>query len=285
MIVAVTGAGGFTGRHVLAALRRCGITCVVLDADLTDSDAVDAAVGAQPFDGLIHLAAKAFVQSNDWRSFYEVNQIGTMTLMDAVTRHSPGARCVVASSAQVYGGGLSGLIDERQPVNPGNHYAMSKAFMEKGISAWADRLAVVVTRPFNYTGVGQQDRYVVPKLVKHFRQRAATIELGNIDVRRDFGDVRSVAEAYVGLLECDAPPPVVNVAAGELHSIREIYDMLVQMTGHAPEIRINPAFVRPDDVPALGGDAALLRKTLPTWQSRPVENLLSWMLKNPREIA
>lgn len=282
MKVAITGADGFTGHYVQAVLRNRNIACRILDVDLTDPMAVDTAVAAQSFDGLIHLAAKAFVQSDDWRSFYDVNQIGTMTLIDAVARHRPGTRCVIASSAQIYGGGVSGLLDEAQAVNPGNHYAMSKSFMEKGVSAWADRLTIVVTRPFNYTGVGQQDRYVVPKLVKHFRDRAATIELGNIDVRRDFGDVRSVAEAYVGLLTCEAVPGVVNIAAGELHSIREIYDKLALMTGHAPVIRVNEAFVRPDDVPVLGGDASLLRRTLSRWRPRPLDDLLAWMLENER---
>jgi GDP-6-deoxy-D-talose 4-dehydrogenase len=279
MIVAVTGAGGFTGRHVLAALCRKGMEGVALAADLNDPAAIERAVEAQPFDALIHLAAIAFIQSDDWRSFYTVNQLGSMALAAAVARHRPGIRCLVASSAQVYGAGLSGLIDERQPLNPGNHYAASKAFMEAGLAMWRDDLDIVIARPFNYTGVGQQDRYVVPKLVKHFRERAEVIELGNIDVRRDFGDVRSVANAYVDLVSVPAPPPIVNIAAGELYAIRDLYDLLRDMTGHAPEVRINPAFVRANDVPELGGDAALLRATLPDWRPRPLRDLLEWMLR------
>ncbi len=70
---------------------------------------------------------------------------------------------------------------------------------------YADRLPIVLTRPFNYTGVGQSESFVVPKLVSHFANRSASVELGNIDVVRDFSDVRAVAEAYVRLLDSGGP--------------------------------------------------------------------------------
>lgn len=278
MRVAVTGASGFTGQHLFPALRHRGFDPISLDVDLTDAPAVAAAVQSLSLDGLIHLAARAFVASDDWRPFYDVNQIGTLTLLDAVARHRPGIRCILASSAQVYGAGCSGLIGEEQRPRPSNHYGTSKLCMELGAERWRDRLEIVIVRPFNYTGVGQQDQYVIPKLVDHFKRRVPVIKLGNIDVRRDFGDVRTVVSAYAGLLEVDRPPPVVNIAAGRLNSIREIHAQLAELAGFAPRIEINPAFVRADDVPELGGDVSLLAATLPDWRPRALHDLLSWML-------
>jgi GDP-6-deoxy-D-talose 4-dehydrogenase len=277
MRVAVTGAGGFTGRFVTDALAARGAEWVALDADLTDGDAVERAVAETPFDRVIHLAARAFVGVADWEGFYQVNQLGTFRLLDAVARHRPGARVVMASSAQVYGPGAEGLIAEDAPTRPANHYAVSKLASEWGAARWADRLEVVVTRPFNYTGVGQGAEYLVPKIVAHFRDRAATIELGNTWVRRDFGDVRSVADAYAGLALAEDAPAVVNLATGRVWSIDDLLDRLEALSGHRPAVRVNPAFVRANDVPVLGGDVSRLRAALPGWEPRELGDTLAWM--------
>jgi nucleoside-diphosphate-sugar epimerase len=150
--------------------------------------------------------------------------------------------------------------------------------METCARAFAGSLDLVVTRPFNYTGVGQDVRYVIPKIVDQFRRRAPRIELGNIEVRRDFGDVRSVAEAYVGLALADAPPPVVNIGTGRSHSIRDIVDLASRLSGHSLEVETNPAFVRANDVPELVGDISALTATLPDWHPRDLEDSLAWML-------
>jgi nucleoside-diphosphate-sugar epimerase len=278
MRVALTGALGFTGAYVQQALNAVGADWVTLDADLTDPAAVEGEIERTEFDRLIHLAGEAFVASDDWRRFYAVNQIGTMNLLAAVARRRPGARCILASSAQVYGPEASGLVNEDYPPRPNNHYAFSKLAMEMCATAFAGQAEIVVTRPFNYTGIGQQDRYIIPKIVDHFRRRAPVIELGNIEVRRDFGDVRSVAEAYAGLAIAQSPPELVNICTGSLHSIHELLDLASEMTGHSPKIEINPAFVRAGDVPVLGGDPTRLNEALPGWRARAVEETLAWML-------
>ena len=278
MRIGLTGADGFTGAYILAQLARQGMECVALSADLTEPEAVAAEVDSKPFDRLIHLAGEAFVASGDWRRFYAVNQLGTLTLLDRLAQCRPGMRCILASSAQVYGPGASGRIAEDYPPRPSNHYAFSKLAMEICADAFADQLEIVVTRPFNYTGVGQQLRYVIPKIVDHFRRRAPRIELGNVEVRRDFGDVRTVAEAYAGLVLADSPPSLVNIATGNDHSIREIVAMAEAVTGHSIAIEVNPAFLRDNEVPVLVGDQCRLKAALPSWQPRPFEETLEWML-------
>lgn len=279
MRVLVTGAHGFTGRYVVAELAYRGHEAMALEADLLDADALRREVQAMRPDATIHLAARAFVDSSDFNSFYGINQIATFSLLEALARTAPGSTVLLASSAQVYGAAASGLLNEEQPLHPGNHYALSKAFMEQGAALWADRLRLLVARPFNYTGVGQEERYLVAKIVAHFRRRDRVIELGNLHVLRDFGDVRAVADAYVGLVEaCDLLKATYNVASGVLSSIGDIVEHLTQRTGHRIEVRINPAFVRANDVAELGGDAAQLRLALPGWMPRPLTDTLNWML-------
>ncbi|NTS66808.1 GDP-mannose 4,6-dehydratase [Sphingomonas sp. HHU CXW] len=277
MRVAITGANGFTGRFVVAALAEAGVDTVALRADLTDAAAVFEEVSTVVFDRVVHLAGAAFAGGSDWHVFYAVNQLGTFNLLDAVARAAPGARCVIASSAQVYGAGASGLIGEHLPTQPSNHYAVSKRAMELGAELWRDRLQLVITRPFNYTGVGQDVQYLIPKIVDHFRRSLPVIELGNTWVKRDFGDVRSVAQAYSGLIMAEKPPALVNIATGTTWSIDDIINRLSAMSGHALEVKINKAFVRSGDVPVLGGDDTYLRAALPQWRPYSLEDTLKWM--------
>lgn len=287
MRVAVTGAKGFTGRYLLPELERCGHEVTALNADVTDADRLGGQIADQTPDAIIHLAARAFVDARDADAFYAVNQIGSFHLLDAVERHAPNAHLLLASTAQVYGAQAEGLIDEDQSLAPSNHYALSKTAMEMGARWWTDRLAITVLRPFNYTGVGQEKHFLVPKIIDHFHRRAATIELGNIDVARDFGDVRSVVAAYAGLVERRrntlGSSEVLNICTGHVYTIRQLIARLEAMTGHQIEISINPQFVRANDVPVLGGRNDRLRSALPDWLPRTIDETLTWMLNAPND--
>ncbi len=277
MRVAVTGASGFTGRYLLPELERRGHEAVALDADVTDPGALRATIAKSRPEAVIHLAALAFVDVANFGGFYAVNQIGSFNLLEALAAEVPGARVILASTAQVYGAQASGLLDEEQPMLPANHYAISKMAMETGSALWNDRLHITIVRPFNYTGVGQEVRYLLPKIIDHFRRRAPVIELGNIDVQRDFGDVRAVADAYAALLEVKTPG-VFNISTGMLESVRGMVARLERLTGHRIEIQVNPEFVRAGDVPVLGGQNDRLRAAVPGWTPRAIDDTLSWMV-------
>ncbi|MDK2757740.1 MAG: GDP-mannose 4,6-dehydratase [Blastomonas fulva] len=278
MRVLVTGADGFTGTYLVAELLSRGHEVVPFASDITDAAAVDAEVAAVSPDRVIHLAAIAFVGTDAVDPFYQVNQLGTYHLLDAVARHAPRAHVLIASSANIYGNTTGGYLDESTPPNPANHYAVSKWAMELGARIWADRLHITTARPFNYTGVGQEEQYLIPKIVAHFRRREPVITLGNIDVSRDFGDVRSVVAAYCGLSLAPPAPQVVNVCTGRVWNIRQIIAIASRITGHDIEIATNPAFMRANEVEILAGDAALLHALLPDWQPRDLEDTLQWML-------
>lgn len=296
--VLITGSQGFTGRYLAELLHRAGY-CVLgtstrvqpsdrdepavtqlYEMDLTNAEQVRQVIDQAKPDYVVHLAASAFVGSGNADAFYHTNVIGTRHLLEALSERPSGPRKVIlASSANVYGNQHEGQLSEQAPLHPANDYAVSKVAMEHMAWLWSDKLPLLITRPFNYTGVGQETRYLVPKIIAHFRQRAATIELGNINVARDFSDVRAVVSAYQGLLESDAVNQVVNVCSGTSHTLQGILDLCVEQTGHHPRISVNPAFVRDNDVKVLYGDNARLRQLLPDWAPTPMTKTIAWMLK------
>ncbi|OWW19976.1 NAD-dependent epimerase/dehydratase family protein [Noviherbaspirillum denitrificans] len=287
--VLLTGANGFTGKYVRAELEAAGYTVVgalvgasrgphEVTLDITSPDNCRRAMEKVRPDYLIHLAAISFVQHADADAFYRVNVIGTMNLLQALldTGLSP-RRAIVASSANVYGNATAGFIAEAQPPQPVNHYAVSKLAMEFMVKTLSDRLPIVISRPFNYTGVGQEPHFLVPKIVSHFVQRAPVIELGNLDIERDFSDVRMVAQAYRGLLEQDCAGQTVNICSGRPYSLRAILDTMQQIAGYDIDVRVNPAFVRQSDVKTLAGSPDKLRSLVANLQPIPLEETLRWM--------
>ena len=296
--VLITGSQGFTGRYLAALLHQAGY-CVLgtsprvppsgagapavaqlYEMDLTNAEQVRHVVSQAQPDYVVHLAASAFVGSGNAGAFYYTNVIGTRHLLEALAEGATQPRKVIlASSANVYGNQHEGQLSEHATLNPANDYAVSKVAMEHMAWLWADKLPLLITRPFNYTGVGQEERYLVPKIVEHFRRRADTIELGNINVARDFSDVRAIVSAYQGLLENDAVNQVVNLCSGTSHTLQSIFNLCVEQTGHTPQIVVNPAFVRANDVKVLYGDNTRLMQLLPGWAPTPMAETIAWMLK------
>jgi len=281
MHVLVTGLDGFTGHYVEKLLLLSGYQVSGLSVDLLDAQAVYEEVSRLKPDAVIHLAAIAFVAHGDADSFYQVNVIGTRHLLDALAKHVPNVKKVLlASSANVYGN-REGVMREDMPPSPSNDYAVSKLSMEYMAKLWSQKLPIVIARPFNYSGVGQAENFLIPKIVSHFRQRAKVIELGNIDVWRDFGDVRSVADAYINILEKASAGEVFNVCSGNLYSLREVIDICSNLTGHQIDFKVNPDFVRPNEVKCLRGDASKLKSLLKEWEMPHLIETLKWMLSEP----
>lgn len=279
MRVGVTGLAGFTGGYLREALEARDHQLVPIASDITASAELAAELGGLQLDAVVHLAGSAFAASADFQSFYQVNQIGTFNLLTALEATAPDRMPVLlASSAHVYGAPDAQVIDEDTPFRPLSHYALSKAAMEMGASWWTKRFRLTIVRPFNYTGRGQEERYLLPKLVSHFAKRSSQIELGNIDVFRDFGDVRDVVAAYCGLLEAANAVGVFNVCTQRVHSVRQLIELAGALTGHRPAIRFNPAFARADEPQSLCGSNQRLLRAVPGWRPRPIEDTLRWML-------
>jgi nucleoside-diphosphate-sugar epimerase len=284
--VLVTGIEGFTGRNVAAELERAGYEACGLSAvdgarvDLLDAAAVHAAVERIRPQAVIHLAAIAFVAHGDVDGIYRTNIVGTRHLLAALADLVVAPSVVVlASSANVYGNaaGDAGALDERTPVAPANDYAVSKLAMEYMARTWSGRLPLIFTRPFNYTGVGQDGRFLIPKIVDHFRRGERHIELGNLDVWREFMDVRAVAWAYRRLLETRSGDDIYNICTGSGHSLREVLAMMAEIAGYAIDVSVNPAFVRANEVQRLEGNPARLQARIGSLPQYALMDTMRWM--------
>jgi nucleoside-diphosphate-sugar epimerase len=253
---------------------------LALQADLTDKAATTAEVLQAAPDVVVHLAAISFVGHADDTAFYGVNVVGTMNLLAglAALPIAP-AKVLLASSANVYGNCDASPISEDQPPAPVNHYAMSKLAMEHMARTYLDRLPVVFTRPFNYTGPGQAPNFLIPKLVSHFARHAPAIELGNLHVEREFNDVRMVCYAYLGLLDNGLPGEVYNVCSGKPYTLQTVLDELQNITGHHLDVLVKPEFVRANEVHRLCGDPTKLQACVGPLRQPTLHETLKTMLQ------
>lgn len=275
----LTGADGFTGQHFTKAAQHAGYKVYPLSADLTNAETLKTGVAAIAPDFVVHLAAISAVTHADEEAFYRVNLFGTLNLLKALVALPEAPRLVLlASSANVYGNANKSPIDESACPAPINHYAMSKLAMEFMSATFADRLSLLTVRPFNYTGVGHDVRFVIPKLIEHFKRRAVSVELGNLDVEREFNDVRIVCEAYLRLLQVGKPGQTYNVCSGRPISLNSVIDALKCITNHDLHVNVNPDFVRANDIHRLCGNPAKLEACIGQLQQYSLEDTLRWML-------
>ena len=292
----ITGAAGFTGRYLtkLLAARGHEVHGLVYQppalpvAELTKvhvGDLVDPSVSAQVVaavrpDHVVHLAAISHVAHGDIDEMYRSNIVGTRHLLQALAHsdHLPQS-VLLASSANVYGNALIEVIDEQSPMLPANDYGVTKVAMEFVASIFRPSLPIIVVRPFNYTGVGQSADFLIPKIISHARNAKAEIELGNLEVARDFSDVRTVVEAYARLL---ADPTAIgetfNVSSGQAVSLKSLIDMVARISGHSMKVRVNPAFLRANELRTLCGSPVKLHKSIGPLPHIPLEETLRWML-------
>jgi len=289
----VTGLRGFTGEYMARELEDAGYRVFgtsgpgaepapgVFAVDLCDRAAVAAMVEEVQPDVVVHLAGIAFVGHGDAEQIYRVNVAGTRNLLEALAalRETPSA-VLLASSANIYGNASVPFIDEGVAPAPANDYAVSKLAMEYMARLWMDRLPIIIARPFNYTGRGQSENFLLPKIVSHFRRKAPQIELGNLAIARDFSDVRMVAWSYRRLLAAAPAGEAFNICSGRSHSLAGVIDMMSEIAGYRIEVRVNPAFVRANDVLTLTGDNAKLAGAVGAIPTRPLSETLRWMAED-----
>lgn len=295
--ILVTGVNGFTGRHLTALLAEQGHEVIGIShsairmpikglaasyiGDLTDAYALkDILATVQP-DKVAHLAAIAFVSHGVVEDIYRTNVVGTRNLLEAIRGIGGVEAVLLASSANIYGNRVSGAIDETVTPDPINDYAVSKLAMEFVARLYQDALPIIIARPFNYTGVGQATNFVIPKIVDHVRRRAITIELGNLDVARDFSDVRDVVLAYSMLLaDRTAVGQIFNICSGEAHSLRDVIAMIRNISGHDFEVTVNPSFIRQNEVKMLWGDRSKIEIIAGKGPTHMLHDTLRWMIDN-----
>lgn len=264
MKILLTGAAGFTGKHLLQRARAKGHEIIPFDGDLRDPIELRATLSGQPFDSLIHLAGISSPAHTPVEDFYTVNTLGTLHLLEAIlSLGKTDIPIILASSAVVYGSTTTSPLEESLPVDPINHYGISKHAMEGIARTFRDRLNILIVRPFNYTGPGQDERFLIPKLVRAFQQKSPTLKLGNLDVAREFNDVAMVCDAYLTLIETQFNSgEILNLCSGQPHALLTVLQTLEALTGYRPKIEVDPALVRPNEIKSLCGCPRKLKAML-----------------------
>jgi GDP-6-deoxy-D-talose 4-dehydrogenase len=282
--ILLTGATGFTGQHLRRIAADKGYDVVSLRCDICCFNSVLQQVQDADFDYVVHLAGVSASQCSDEQKLFQINVKGTENVLRAVTACKARVRKILlASSVLVYGSSPASPVTESSPLVAMNPYAQSKIDMERVALRFARDLPICIVRAFNYTGVGQSEQFLVPKIVNHFKRCDAAIEIGNTNVHREFNDVRFVCDAYLCLLHESNTHDVVNVCCGRPHGINDVIGTLVGLTGHKMDVRVRQDLVRSNDISVLYGDPARLNSVAAQsgakW-SNSMMDLLCWMLRN-----
>ena len=294
--ILITGANGFTGTHLIERLAREGhqlfglahhineanspLVAHTWAADLRDLEALSDIIAELQPERVVHLAAIANVAHGDASELYSSNVVGTRNLLHALSKsESAPAAVLLVSSANIYGNRRKGVLTEDTPPAPANDYGVTKVACELLAQVYADRLPIITVRPFNYTGRGQSEAFLIPKIIAHVRNREPVIELGNIDVARDFSDVRAIVDCYARLLDSPAAVgQVLNVCSGQARSLAEVLSLAEGIGGHRMEVRINSNFVRSDEVKSLCGSKERLESVIGPVAMPELADTISWML-------
>lgn len=275
----VTGASGFVGRTLLGmtGLGGIGPYARVLpltdQADLRQPERVRMALEGEVPDAVIHLAAVSFVPDSIARprETYDVNLHGTINLLDALLDRGFSGAFLYVSSGDVYGAVPSEalpIVEDRLP-KPRNPYAASKLAAEAYCYQLSQRspVRVIIARPFNHIGPGQSERFAVAGFAKQIAEvkegrRAPVIEVGNVDVTRDFSDVRDVVRAYLRLLDSGISGEAYNVCSGVERNVGAVLRQMLELANvHADLKRVDDKLRPNEQTRHYGGNRKLCEDT------------------------
>ena len=310
--ILLTGGTGFVGGYLapgLAAaypkaekllLRRPGETVTregwsVIDAEVTDGEAINAIIERLKPDLVLHLAAQAAIGAGakiaeaTWR----VNFGGALEVAAACARHCPATTFFFVSSAEVYGWSFrDGPASEDAPLRPMNAYARAKAAAEAMLPDVLPDARLIIARPFNHTGPGQDQRFVLPSLAAQIAEieaglRPPRIEVGNLSAQRDFLDVRDVCDAYLAMIAAEPKPHlgIFNVASGKSYRISDLVETFRAHAKRQFEIVIDPSRLRPSDIPLSMGVSERLAAATGWQPSVSVDDIIEALLEHWRKAT
>ena len=296
----VIGASGFAGSHLTTAARAAGFEVAGtaraagradLRVDLTRSDSIERAISETSPDVVANLAgfSSAGLSFERPAAAFEVNTMGSLRVLDAVARHAPRAHVLCVSSGDIYGEVARSSLPatEELPPNPASPYAASKVAMELACEQWERMtgMKITVVRPFNHTGPGQSERFAASSFARQIAEAEArgietvTLRTGNLELIRDFSDVRDIVRAYLTLLE-QGLTGVFNICSGTGVRLREIVELLSRSARIRVRSEVDPQRLRAAEPEALFGSFRRLEHGT-GWHpevplSRTVADLLEW---------
>ncbi len=288
MKLLLTGANGFVGRYVQAALP-----CIPLPdgLDLRDRAALTAAVAAIQPDTVLHLAAQSFVPASfeNPRETFDINLTGTLNLLEALQAAGFRGRVLFVGSGDTYGQVTEAALPVREdhPLRPRNPYAVSKVAAEALCYQWSQTsgFEIVMVRPFNHIGPGQSPCFAIADFARQVTEirlgrRAPVLQVGDIDVTRDFTDVRDVVRAYGLLLEQGRNGGVYNVCSGREYRIRDLLQQLITLAGVEASIEQDSARLRRAEQRRMVASFAALHRDTGWQPAIPMEESLQDLLND-----
>lgn len=264
--VLIIGIESFTGKHLSKLLVQNEFNIygtslhdvdidTIYPCDISDKNSIKKIIEKIKPNYIINLAGISFVGNENRALFYKINVLAVENILDScleIKDYKP-KKIILASSATIYGNQDSNVLNENMNPNPINHYGISKLAMEQLAKTYFDKLDIIITRPFNYTGIGQEEHFLIPKIVSHFKKNKSEIELGNIEVYREFNDVAYVCNIYHKLLISDIHSEIVNVCSNRVIALKEVIIMMNKIAEYEIQIKVNPKFVRENEIVSLSG--------------------------------
>jgi GDP-4-dehydro-6-deoxy-D-mannose reductase len=292
--VLVTGNSGFVGRHFCSCYGGNPLADQNGLVDLRDAARVRQAVASAVPDAVVHLAGQSSVAESfaDPIATFAVNFTGTLNLLEALAAAGFQGVFLYVGSADVYGRtNESELpIRETQPLRPRSPYAVSKVAAEALCYQWSQThdFRVVLTRPFNQIGPGQDKRFAVSNFARQILdircgRQSPFLVTGNLDVSRDFTDVRDAVRAYRMLLAIGQNGEVYNLCSGEERSLRSIVEAMLRIAGVQAEVQVDPDRLRPTEQRRVVGDPAKIRDTIGWSPEVPFASTLTDILREAEE--
>lgn len=281
MKVLIFGASGFVGPYLAKEFEENGYEVVGTDikettvmpfrfADILDAGSVERVVRETSPDMIVNLAAISSV-GQSWnipQTTVSVNVIGALNILEAARRleHSP--KILFVGSSEEYEASDK-PISEKNPLNANNPYGISKAAQERFAEVYRERFGMKIycVRPFNHTGPGQSDSFVLPSFCKQVAEieksgRPGVIKVGNLSAKRDFSHVKDIVRAYRMILESGDCETVYNVGSGMAHGLDEMLDYILKFSRQEITVEIDPKRFRPVDTPVICCDNSLIREKL-----------------------
>jgi GDP-4-dehydro-6-deoxy-D-mannose reductase len=294
MKLLATGHLGFVGRALREFVTKdpdSGVQWCELPREHDVRDRADLALMLREHrpDWVVHLAAQSHVQASwsDPAATLEVNVCGTANLLGALDEAGFAGRLLYVSSADVYGAvpHTSLPVDESTPPAPRSPYATSKVAAEVLCRQWACArpLDVVIARPFNHTGPGQRDEFALPRFARdvaaiRLGQREPVLQLGDLEVTRDFLDVEDVLDAYLRLLRSGAAGETYNVCSGREVALADALAMLMEIAGVKARVVTDPALLRPAEQRRMAGSWRKLADATGWRPTTPLRDTLAKLL-------
>ncbi len=281
----ITGVSGFVGRYLVSHIQKedgsaciygagkrpdCNLPINYFQIDLKEQSKVALLLKEVQPDFIVHLASMSSIQEswNNPQECFENNAKIILNILTAVKDNKLQSRILSVGSVEEYGSYPESEmpLKENYPLNPMNPYAVTKVFQENICKIYADYfgLDIVMTRSFNHYGVGQSDKFFIASMIKQLleikHEGKSSLEVGNIDVKRDFIDVRDAADIYFRLLLKGKKGEIYNVCSGTPVSLREVIKSCCRFLIIDPEIRVDVKRIRPSDIQIIYGDNTKLKK-------------------------